>query len=94
MSPGNLKLASAAPGIATGGKALILYSSGNGTTGTPDTKLHVVGDIKASGNITATGDITGANIPAWAVTATHNFLSQSITESTPLNTAGGDENYI
>jgi len=25
---------------------------------------------------------------AWAVTATHNFLSQSITESTPLTTAG------
>ena len=35
---------------------------------------------------------------AWAVTATHNFLSQSITESTPLTTAGlatpGVENYI
>ena len=34
---------------------------------------------------------------AWAVTATHNFLSQSITESTPLTTAGlttpGSENY-
>ena len=46
----------------------------------------------------ATGDITGANITAWAVTATHNFLSQSITESTPLTTAGlatpGVENYI
>ena len=46
----------------------------------------------------ATGDITGANIPAWAVTATHNFLSQSITENTPLTTAGlatpGVENYI
>ena len=35
---------------------------------------------------------------AWAVTATHNFLSQSISESTPLTTAGlatpGVENYI
>ena len=25
---------------------------------------------------------------AWAVTATHNFLNQSITDSTPLATAG------
>jgi hypothetical protein len=49
-------LLSATPGIATGGKALILHSSGDvgiGTTGAPDTKLHVVGDIKATGNIKA-----------------------------------------
>jgi hypothetical protein len=48
-------LLSATPGIATGGKALILHSSGDvgiGTTGAPDTKLHVVGDIKATGTIT------------------------------------------
>jgi hypothetical protein len=55
-------------------------------------------DINTQGNITASGDITSANIPAWAVTATHNFLSQSITESTPLTTAGlatpGSENYV
>ena len=55
-------------------------------------------DINTQGNITASGDITSANIPAWAVTATHNFLSQSITENTPLITAGlatpGVENYI
>ena len=45
-------------------------------------------DINTQGNITASGDITGANITAWAVTATHNFLNQSITDSTPLATAG------
>ena len=38
--------------------------------------------------VTASGNITGANITAWAVTATHNFLNQSITDSTPLATAG------
>ena len=51
----NTGLLSATPGIATGGKALILHSSGDvgiGTTGAPDTKLHVVGDIKATGTIT------------------------------------------
>ena len=51
----NTELLSATPGIATGGKALILHSSGDvgiGTTGAPDTKLHVVGDIKATGTIT------------------------------------------
>ena len=51
----NTELLSATPGVATGGKALILHSSGDvgiGTTGAPDTKLHVVGDIKATGTIT------------------------------------------
>lgn len=47
----NTELLSATPGIATGGKALILHSSGDvgiGTTGAPDTKLHVVGNIQAN----------------------------------------------
>ena len=51
----NTELLSATPGIATAGKALILHSSGDvgiGTTGAPDTKLHVIGDIKATGTIT------------------------------------------
>lgn len=37
-------------------KALIVHSTGNvglGTTGTPDAKLHVVGDVKATGFVVA-----------------------------------------
>ena len=86
------------------------YGNGNNNNGTREWKSTIVNsvtvyepttdgaDINTQGNITASGDITGANIPAWAVTATHNFLSQSITENTPLTTAGlatpGSENYV
>ena len=86
------------------------YGNGSNNNGTREWKSTIVNsvtvyepttdgaDINTQGNITASGDITGANIPAWAVTATHNFLDQSITESTPLITAGlatpGSENYV
>ena len=76
------------------------YGNGSNNNGTREWKSTIVNsvtvyepttdgaDINTQGNITASGDITGANIPAWAVTATHNFLDQSITGSTPLATAG------
>jgi len=81
-------LLSATPGIATGGKALILHLSGDvgiGTTGAPDTKLHVVGDIKATGTITGNKQFY---LTVNSYNANVNSLPVNLTTASKLNNSG------